>query len=90
MESNKKIPERMCIVCRNRMPKKFLIRVTKNKDNQISIDKTFKATGRGAYVCKESECLLKLAKTRRLNKHFKCEVPKEIYEKIKGELDTLD
>lgn len=89
MKSNKKIPERMCVVCRTRMPKELLIRVTKNKNNEISVDKTFKAEGRGAYVCKNSECILKLAKTRRLNKHFKCEVPNEVYEKIKGELDTI-
>lgn len=90
MESNKKNPERMCIVCRTRMPKKLLIRVTKNKNNQISIDKTFKAEGRGAYVCRNADCITKLAKTRRLNKHFKCEVSNEIYEKLKGELDILD
>lgn len=88
--NRKTIPERMCIVCRTRMPKKFLIRVTKNKDNKFSIDKTYKAEGRGAYVCRKSDCILKLAKTRRLNKQFKCEVPNEIYEQIKGECNTLD
>jgi len=72
------------------MPKKFLIRITKNKANQISIDETYKAEGRGAYVCRNGDCLSKLAKTRRLNKHFKCEISNEIYEKLKGECKTLD
>ena len=39
----KKIPLRKCIVCQNQFDKKQLIRVVKNKENEIFIDKTFKA-----------------------------------------------
>jgi len=87
---NKKIPVRMCIVCRKRMPKENLIRIVKNKENQIFIDYSFKAEGRGAYTCKNKDCLLKLEKKRMLNKNFKCEVSNEIYKKLKGDCDTLD
>ena len=80
-----KIPVRMCCVCRGRFEKPDLVRVVKNKDGEIFIDKTFKAAGRGAYVCKCPECLQKLEKTRALNRAFKCEVPKSIYSEIKGE-----
>ncbi|MDD2445530.1 MAG: YlxR family protein [Clostridia bacterium] len=86
----KKIPVRMCLVCRKRMPKENLIRIVKNKDDKIFIDKSFKAEGRGAYVCKDKECLLKLEKKHILNKNFKCEISNEIYQKLKGEYDTLD
>ena len=76
---------RMCICCRKHLDKKELIRVVKNKNGEFFIDRTFKADGRGAYVCKNSECLLKLKKQRGFNKAFKCEVPKEIYDELEGE-----
>lgn len=82
---NKFIPIRMCCVCRQHLPKKDLVRVVKNKNNEIFIDQSFKAQGRGAYVCKSEECLNKLIKTRALNRAFKCEVPIDIYKNIKGE-----
>ena len=80
-----KIPERMCCVCRGRFEKTNLVRVVKNKNGDIFVDETFKAAGRGAYVCKNPLCLEKLEKTRALNRAFKCEVPKNIYSEIKGE-----
>lgn len=81
----KKEPIRMCSVCREHFPKKDLVRVVKNKDGNIFIDRTFKADGRGAYVCKSEKCLEKLIKTRALNRAFKCNVPLDIYSEIKGE-----
>lgn len=84
MQSKK--PIRMCCVCRGRFEKEDLVRVAKNKNDEIFVDTTFKAPGRGAYVCKNHECLEKLQKTRALNRAFKCEVPQSIYSQIKGEL----
>lgn len=81
----KKEPIRMCAVCRNHFDKKELVRVVKNKSGQIFVDKTFKAEGRGAYVCKSDACLQKLEKTKALNRAFKCDVPAHIYSEIKGE-----
>ena len=81
----KKIPVRMCSVCRNHFEKPYLIRIVKNKSGQIFVDKTFKAEGRGAYVCKSDACLQKLEKTKALNRAFKCDVPTHIYSEIKGE-----
>ena len=52
----KKIPMRMCIGCQEMKPKKELLRVVKNKENEISIDFVGKKPGRGAYICKEVEC----------------------------------
>lgn len=77
---------RMCIVCRGQSDKKELLRIVKNKDGEIFVDKTGKANGRGAYVCKDKECYAKLCKSKALNKAFKCNVPQEIYEKIGVEI----
>ena len=75
----------MCTVCKNHFEKQYLVRVVKNKSGQIFVDHSFKAEGRGAYVCKNPECLEKLEKTKALNRAFKCEVPAHIYSEIKGE-----
>lgn len=79
---------RMCIVCRERSDKKELVRVVKNKNGEILLDKTGKANGRGAYVCKSKECFDKLKKTRALNRAFKCEIPLEVYEKLGEEIEN--
>ncbi len=77
---NKKSPQRMCIICRNMFDKKQLLRIVKSKDGQFAVDLTGKLNGRGAYVCKNSDCLEKIKKGKLLNKAFKCQVPDEIYD----------
>lgn len=77
----------MCIVCREHSDKKELLRIVKNKDGQIFVDKTGKANGRGAYICKSKECLNKLKKSRGLNRAFKCEVSDDVYNMIGEEIE---
>ena len=60
----KKIPLRTCMGCNEKKPKKELVRVVKNKDGEIFIDRTGKADGRGAYICDSIECLEKLIKSK--------------------------
>lgn len=64
--------------------KKDLIRIVKNKDGNISIDKTGKANGRGAYICNNVECLEKAIKSKRLEKTFEEKIDNEIYENLRG------
>ena len=59
MQKVKKVPQRKCIACQDRDNKKELIRIVKNKEGHIFLDKTGKANGRGAYICNCSECLKK-------------------------------
>ena len=59
----KDTPLRMCIVCRQMKQKQELVRVVKNKEGEVFIDPTFKANGRGAYVCKDQQCIQKCIKT---------------------------
>ncbi len=74
--------ERMCIACRQMKDKRELLRIVKNKDNEISVDLTGKKNGRGAYICKELECLAKLKKQKLLNKTFKCAINDDIYAEV--------
>jgi predicted RNA-binding protein YlxR (DUF448 family) len=80
----KKIPMRTCIACRAEKPKKELIRVVKFGD-EIKLDLTGKANGRGAYICNDIECINKLKKGRLLNRAFSCQVSDETYQKISEE-----
>ena len=83
MVKTRKIPMRTCIGCREQKPKKELIRVVRNKENQIFIDLTGKANGRGAYLCRSKDCLDKAIKSKALNRAFSTEIEKETYEKLK-------
>lgn len=80
---NKKVPLRQCIVCRQSKPKKELIRIVRTVDNDFSVDKTGKLNGRGSYICNSEECINNLVKQKALNKAFKTNVNKEVYDKLK-------
>ena len=79
----KKIPQRMCVVTRNVCDKKDLLRIVKNKDNEIFVDITGKANGKGAYITKDIKVLEKAIKDKTLNKVFNMEIDESIYEEIK-------
>lgn len=80
------VPQRMCTACREMKDKKDLFRIVKNKEDKIFIDTTFKANGRGAYLCKTEDCLNKAIKTKSLNRAFKCEVPASVYDTLRDNL----
>ena len=63
--------------------KKDLIRIVKNKQNEINVDKTGKQEGRGAYICNNVECLEKVIKSKRLEKVLEIKISDEIYENLK-------
>ena len=79
MPKTKKIPTRMCIACREMKPKLEMTRVVKNADGEIFADPTGKASGRGAYICANPECLKTLSKKKLLHKAFSTNVSEEVY-----------
>lgn len=84
----RKIPQRMCTGCMEMKPKKDLIRIVKNNENEISIDLTGKKPGRGAYICKNVQCLEKSFNTKRLEKNLNSKINQEIYDKLKEEIQN--
>ena len=80
----KKIPQRTCMGCNEKKDKNQLIRIVKNKDNEISIDKTGKMEGRGAYICDNEKCLEKVIKSKRLERVLETNISDEIYESLRG------
>ena len=78
----KSVPTRMCVGCRDMKPKKEMLRIVKTAAGEIHLDFSGKASGRGAYICDNEECLKKLSKYKLLNKTFAADVPIEVYEAI--------
>jgi len=78
----KTIPQRTCIVCKQKGDKSNFVRIVKTPSGEIAIDKTGKLNGRGAYVCDNIECIKKAQKTHALNRAFKCEISDEVYQKL--------
>ena len=80
------IPERMCIACRSMKPKHELFRVVKNGDNVI-MDISQKLEGRGAYICKNENCVNAAKKRRALSRHFKTAIGDEFYDAVRKVMD---
>ncbi|OOM72310.1 hypothetical protein CLPUN_47780 [Clostridium puniceum] len=84
----KKIPLRMCTGCMEMKPKKELIRIVKTPEGEVAVDLTGKKSGRGAYICKSTECLEKAFKTKRLSRNLDISISEEIYDKLKEEVSN--
>ncbi len=76
----KKVPIRQCVGCREHRPKKELIRVVRSPEGVVSLDERGKANGRGAYLCRNPECLKKALRTKALERAFGEAVPPEVAE----------
>ncbi len=82
----KKIPERRCVGCGEKFPKNSLIRVVRAPDGEISLDRTGKKSGRGAYLCHSAQCLKAARKANRLSRNLECEIPDAVYTRLEAEL----
>lgn len=80
----KQMPQRTCVGCMQKKDKKDLIRIVKNKQNEISIDKTGKKEGRGIYICENIDCLEKAIKTKKIERAFETTISEEIYNDLRG------
>mgnify|MGYP004462808499 FL=1 len=78
----KKIPMRSCIITKEKLPKKELIRVVRTPEGEIVIDEIGKANGRGAYLKKDIEVIKKAKNNKVLNRVLEVEIPDSIYEKL--------
>ena len=83
----KKIPMRQCLGCREAKPKKELIRVVRSPEGQISLDFKGKASGRGAYICHDPQCLKKAIKSKALERAFSTQIPPETYDKLNEQME---
>ena len=78
----KKIPLRTCVVTKEKLPKKELIRVVRTKEGNVIVDESGKDNGRGAYLKKDKEVFKLAKKNKILNRHLEVEVKDEIFEEL--------
>ncbi|MBQ8380315.1 MAG: YlxR family protein [Clostridia bacterium] len=82
----KKTPTRRCTGCGEHFPKKDLVRVVREPSGNIVLDLVGKVSGRGAYICKSKECLIKARRSSRIERSLECSIPSEIWDRIEKEL----
>jgi len=66
--------------------KRELIRVVRDQAGGVSIDRTGKKPGRGAYICPSLECIRKAVKQKGFERSFKQAVPASILEQLEADL----
>ena len=86
--NNKKQPLRQCTGCGEMKPKKELVRIVKSPEGIISLDRSGKANGRGAYICRNADCYRKAVKSKRLERAFSAPIPESVSEQILKELSS--
>ncbi len=82
----RKIPQRTCIGCGQVKDKKKMVRIVRSPQGDISLDRSGKKPGRGAYVCEEASCIEKAFQSKALEKALQVKVPAEVKEKLLMEL----
>ena len=88
MQKQRKIPQRQCVGCRTMKDKKALVRIVKTPEGEICVDATGKKSGRGAYVCRDAQCLKKARKSRALDRMLEVSIPDEVYEALERQMET--
>ena len=82
----RKIPMRMCVGCRTMKEKRKLIRVVRDAEGNVSIDKKGKMPGRGAYLCPQEECLAKAVRQKQLERALETRIGEEVYQRLSEEI----
>lgn len=82
-----KVPMRKCVITNERFEKKNLLRVVKTPEGEVIFDKSGKANGRGAYVSKSKNVILKAQKSKALARHLEIEISESIYQELLGEVN---
>ena len=81
----KKPVVRTCIACRQEKEKKQMLRIVRDKDGNIKLDFTGKASGRGAYICDDPACIEKCVRHKLIGRALNAPVSHEVYEYIAKE-----
>jgi len=82
----KRIPLRMCVICRQQFPKRELIRLVNTAEGGVEVDESGKKPGRGLYVCKSPDCLQQAVKGNRLEKSARGKINEEALVHLKKEV----
>ena len=86
--TTKKVPLRKCTGCGVMKEKRELVRVVRSPQGEISLDLVGKKPGRGAYICKDAECLKLARKAKRIERSLECEISPQIYDMMEKEIEN--
>lgn len=78
---------RTCVVTKEVLEKKDLVRVVRTPEMNVIVDLKGKANGRGAYLKLDKDVILKAKQTKVLDKKLEVEVPSNIYDELLGLLE---
>lgn len=84
----RRVPLRTCVVTKEKLEKKDLIRVVKNNNGEVFVDLTGKANGRGAYIKKDINVLNDAKRTKALEKHLETSISEEVYKNIEDVINS--
>lgn len=82
----KKIPLRTCVVSKEKLDKRQLFRIVRNKEGEVFVDDTLKANGRGVYLKKDANIINKAKDKKILDYHLGVKVSDEIYDELISKL----
>lgn len=82
----RKVPMRMCVGCREMKPKRDLVRIVRSPEGAVSVDRTGKASGRGAYLCVDEACLARAVKTKALERALEVRIDDPLRETLGKEI----
>ena len=85
----KKTPMRMCVGCREMKEKRELIRIVRTPDGEVAMDDTGKRSGRGAYVCRNAECMIRAIRQKQLERQLEITLTNEVSEALTEEIKRL-
>ena len=86
----KKIPQRQCMGCRERKPKREMIRIVRGTDGNVSLDFGGKMNGRGAYICPNPDCLAKAIRSKALDRSLEVTIPETVYDRLRKEMEDAN
>ena len=89
MTKTRKIPQRMCVGCREMKAKRELLRIVRLPEGGLELDLSGKKSGRGAYLCCRVDCFNQALKGKRLQRALEHEIPVELAERIRQEMERL-
>ena len=84
----RKIPMRKCMGCQEMKNKKELIRIVRSPEGAVTLDLKGRAPGRGAYLCRSSECLKRALKSKALERVFSMKIEENLEEALRQEVEA--
>lgn len=90
MLKKKKIPMRMCVGCRQMIPKKELLRIVRTPEGEIIFDSTGKKNGRGAYICPDVKCLKIAIKQKQLQRALESNINNDFEQELEKAIERRE